>query len=101
MAVPEQNNPCPEPLTCSIAVEVARLRGEVTSELMALTENVKALKSCSESAFSRGEKKMDGHDTRIDSLEKKIWWASGAASAISMAFTFVFPYIKRGGGENG
>ena len=98
----QQNNPCPEPLTCSIAVELEKLRGEVHS----LGEIVKASMASTETAFGRGEKIMDEHDDRLDKVEKKIWWASGAAagaaSAITGAITFIVTYMKiKGGGGHG
>ena len=91
-----QDNPCPEPLTCSIAVELANLRGEV----QALGENVKALKACSEAAFHRGEKMMDHHDDRIGRVERKVWFASGVAATLSAAITAFITKIF-GGGHSG
>ncbi len=90
-----QNNPCPEPVTCSIAVELERLRGEVG----ALTEIVKALRATTEAAFKRGEKIMDNHDERIGKVERKVWFASGATAAISAACTSLL--IKLFGGGHG
>ena len=113
MPEPKQDNPCPEPVVCSIAVELARLRGEVTTDLAkacgeinSLTVNMKALKASADAAFVRGEKTMDEHDDRLDKVEKKIWWASGAAagaaSAITGAITFIVTYVKvKGGGGHG
>lgn len=95
-----QDNPCPEPVVCSIAVKLEALRGEVVGELKALTENVKALKACSESAFTRGEKTMEEHDGRIGAVEKKVWFASGAAAALSAAATSLLTKIF-GGGHGG
>jgi hypothetical protein len=102
MAEPNTNNPCPEPVTCSIAVELENLRGEVR----ALSEIVKALRASADESFNRGEKIMDEHDDRLDKVEKKIWWASGAAagaaSAITGAITFIVTYLKvKGGGGHG
>ncbi len=90
------NNPCPEPVTCSIAVELANLRGEVH----ALGENVKALKACSESAFRRGEKTMDEHNERIVRVERKVWFASGVAATLSAAATSLLTKLF-GGGHSG
>lgn len=91
-----QNNPCPEPIVCSIAVELASLRGEVH----ALGEVVKALKASTESAFARGEKIMDNHDDRITKVERKVWFASGASAALSAAATSIITRIF-GGGHSG
>ena len=96
MAEPNTNNPCPEPITCSIAVELANLRGEVH----ALGENVKALKASTESAFKRGEKTMDEHNTRIGKVENKVWFASGVAATLSAAVTSLLTKIF-GGGHSG
>ena len=91
-----QDNPCPEPLTCSIAVELANLRGE----LYAFGENLKALKACSEAAFHRGEKMMDDHNDRISKVERKVWFASGVAATLSAAVTSLLTKIF-GGGHSG
>ena len=85
---------CPEPSVCNIALEVAKLRGELTTEISSLAEIVKALRASSAAAFFRGEKIMASHDDRIGKVEKKIWWASGAASAITAVITFVITYLK-------
>jgi hypothetical protein len=100
MTEPANQNPCPEPITCVIAVELANLRGELGSELKALAENVKALKASSEIAFMRGEKIMDEHDDRIGRVERKIWFASGMAAAMSAAATAFLTKIF-GGDSNG
>ncbi len=92
----EQINPCPEPVTCSIAVELANLRGEVH----ALSEIVKALRASSDAAFRRGEKTMENHDDRIGKVERKMWFASGAAAAISATATSLLTKIF-GGGHSG
>lgn len=97
---PNQDKPCPEPLTCSIAVEMANLRGELGADVRALTENVKALKASQEAAFARGEKKMEKHDTRITAVERKVWFASGVAATISAAIT-AFLTKTFGGGHSG
>ena len=103
----QTNNPCPEPVTCSIAVELANLRtenatmrGEVRAEFASLTEIVRALQASSEAAFDRGEKTMDDHNGRIQKLERKIWFVSGAASAISASITAFVSRIS-GGGHGG
>lgn len=91
----ETINPCPEPVTCSLAVEIANLRGEI----LALTQNVRALKASADAAFGRGERTMEMHGGRIEKLEKKVWWATGAASAISGAFAAIAAKFF-GGGAN-
>lgn len=97
------NNPCPEPVTCSIAVELEKLRGEMHS----LGEIVKASMASTEAAFERGEKVMEDLDIRTDKIEKKIWWvsgaAAGAASVITGALTYgiAFLKMKNGGGHGG
>lgn len=103
MTEQSQNNPCPEPVTCSIAVELANLRGQVTGELKALTEVVKALKASNESAFARGEATMKDHDERIGAVEKKIWWVSGAVAAVTAIITAIVTNIESlfHGGKSG
>ena len=91
-----RNNPCPEPVTCSIAVELEKLRGEVH----ALGEVVKASMASTEAAFLRGEKIMDDHDRRIGKVESKVWFASGATAAISAAATSLLTRLF-GGGHSG
>src|SRR3970040_1627157 len=91
----KKDNTCPEPVTCSIAVELEKLRGEV----MALTEIVRGLRASTESAFTRGEKIMDNHDDRIGKVERKVWFASGATAAISAAATSLLTRIFGGGGH--
>ncbi len=96
--------PCPEPVTCAIAVELANLRtenahlrGDVRAEFASLTEIVKALQASSEAAFERGERVMGDHGDRIQKLERKIWFTSGAASAISASITAFVSRIFGGG----
>ena len=83
-------------MTCSIAVELERLRGEVHS----LKEIIRALKASTEAAFLRGEKIMDDHHDRIGKVEKKVWFASGATAAISAAATSLLTKLF-GGGHGG
>lgn len=96
MAESNTINPCPEPVTCSIAVELANLRGEVH----ALCEIVRALRASTEAAFERGEKIMDEHDKRIGKVESKVWFASGVAATLSAAVTSLLTKMF-GGGHGG
>ena len=91
-----KTNPCPEPVTCAIAVELEKLRGEVH----ALGEIVKALMASTEAAFIRGEKIMDEHNDRIGKVERKVWFASGVAATLSAAIT-AFLTKTFGGGHSG
>src|SRR3990167_3088454 len=97
MTEQNQDNPCPEPITCSIAVELANLSGEVH----ALCENVRSLKASTESAFVRGEKLMDSHDNRIGRVERKVWFASGVAATLSAAATALLTKLFGGGSSHG
>ena len=83
-------------MTCSIAVELANLRGDVH----ALEEIIKALRASTEAAFQRGEKMMDNHEDRIGRVEKKVWFASGVAATLSAAVTSLLTKMF-GGGHSG
>ncbi len=118
---------------CEVALKVEEIHGEIKSQLSAGAEIMKSLAASQKVTFERMEQLLDRYErrieglekdhkdqiealhgridalkeiseTRINALEKKTWWASGAAAGLSFAYTTVMSNIRalmHGGGGGG
>jgi hypothetical protein len=90
-----QENECPGPTKyCEVALKQEKQYGEICAQLSAGTEIMRSLKASQEEGFERLERLLEKQDQRITSVEKRVWWASGAASTVSAAVTFIMTYLK-------
>lgn len=89
---------CPDKTRhCEVALKLEEIHGEIKSQLSSGTEIMRTLKASHDAFCGRIEKILDKHDDRVNKVEKKVWWASGAASALSAIFTFLVTYVKMKG----
>lgn len=114
-------NRCPNQY-CEVALKLEEIHGEIKSQLSAGAEIMKSLAASQKVTFERMEQLLGRYEQRIDeieneykghidelnkrinALEKKTWWASGAAAALSFSYTTVMANLKalmHGGGGGG
>lgn len=104
MTEPNKDNPCPELKFCAVALHLEKIYGDIKSQLSSGAEIMRAQKAAQESFCDRVEKILnkqdqlrDDLDKRVGSVEKKVWYASGAASVISAGVAAFITKIFGGG----